>query len=63
MRASTARKYLPEKYKSMTDEEILQLIAQLEEFADLMIDEFSDDGSKKQLGVIDSSVRSDDNGN
>ena len=47
----------------MTDEEILQLIAQLEEFADLMIDEFSDDGSKKQLGVIDSSVRSDDNGN
>jgi len=60
MTIKTARKYLPNKFKNLSDEEVLSLVSQLEILAEIFIETFDKNGSKKQLGVIDStSVRQD----
>ncbi|HRN70523.1 MAG TPA: hypothetical protein PLS49_05035 [Candidatus Woesebacteria bacterium] len=61
MKIITARKHLPKSYLKLSDEQIEQLLNQLELFAEILLDEI-ENGSKKQLGVIDSFERKEQNG-
>lgn len=57
MTVQKARKILGKRYSKYNDDEISSLISQLEIFAEIYIDVFDKDDSKKQLGVLDSSLK------
>jgi hypothetical protein len=61
MKTSIARKHLPKSYRKLSDEQLTQMLNQLELFAEIILD-VVENGSKKQLGVIDSSKRKEQNG-
>ena len=61
MTVRTARRHLPKGLKKLSDEQVTALINRMELFAEIFIDVI-EAGSKKQLGVIDSHERKDNNG-
>lgn len=62
MTTSEAKRYLPKKYKTLSDDQLISLLDRLEQLAEIIID-LAEDGSNKQLGVIDSKSGKGQNGN
>jgi|GEM_PF-6098945 len=56
------RKILGKEYEGMTDHQIQKLISYIYSFADLTADILMDNGSNKQLGVIDVNSSKEENG-
>lgn len=57
-----ARRLLGKRAETLSDDEVSSLTNQLELLAEIFIDTFNSNGSKKQLGVIDKKFVQEDDG-